>query len=706
MTGLIAMPDAPVQGWGDYRRVAMTRLVLASAATLVAAWGLDESSHADTYLFLLLILYTVTSAAGYFTGLRRRIIIPVAYEHWVDIGWYTLFLQHGHGTANGFFLLYFFPAMVASFRWGTRTGIGVAVVATACVSTVSLEAPQQYLLTHPQLAFFRPIGLLVLSCLIAHWGGMEVLLKQRLGLLREVSRLANPRFGADATISAVAERLRAFYGSSACLVLLPEPSDITMDATASKAIVHGITDGQVRRDSSDIRKRSTDAPSAAEAPPATAAFQWRVWQSADRAASDPLLLPSTIGSSHPLLALGARESIIYCVSMARHRTPWIHGQQNGANVEVRLYEIAPEGTWRVAPARERSATDAREIASVLQCRSYLTIPLGRRHDSGRLYLASDRCRFNVADIEFLIQVGDQVMPYLENMRLVDQLASTAAEEERRRLANDIHDSVIQPYIGIEMGLSTVRRRLAGGDTDIVQDIELLKQMLDTSIADLRQFMGQLRATRRSNGSLLPAVRRFAERFEAITEIRVELDVPDELRISDRLAAEVFQIIVEGLNNVRKHSAATNATVGIECRRRPEDVAHGSLIVWIENEGAQGESSDEARDESSRSDLESANAEAAEAGQPIAPIPAAGEETSRPGPTSPMSGETEPDSGAGLSLDAVHGGEKNEEEQESPVATWTSFLPRSIGERTRALGGTLHVERRDDGGAVVLVSIPL
>ena len=59
------------------------------------------------------------------------------------------------------------------------------------------------------------------------------------------------------------------------------------------------------------------------------------------------------------------------------------------------------------------------------------------------------------DAAFLRQAANQITPVLEHIRLVDRMASDAADEERRRIARSVHDRVIQPYMGLQMGLKAL-----------------------------------------------------------------------------------------------------------------------------------------------------------------------------------------------------------------------------------------------------------
>jgi len=134
---------------------------------------------------------------------------------------------------------------------------------------------------------------------------------------------------------------------------------------------------------------------------------------------------------------------------------------------------------------------------------------------GRLYIVGGTRRIDYVDIEFVSQVMEQVTRVLENIRLVDSLASDAAGQERRKIAQDIHDSVIQPYIGLQFGLAAVKQRLESGE-DVHNEVEELLALTNGEIADLRNYIGGLRRGESARDIFVPAVRRFASKFSEAT----------------------------------------------------------------------------------------------------------------------------------------------------------------------------------------------
>ncbi|HEY6002059.1 MAG TPA: histidine kinase, partial [Anaeromyxobacter sp.] len=169
---------------------------------------------------------------------------------------------------------------------------------------------------------------------------------------------------------------------------------------------------------------------------------------------------------------------------------------------------------------------AESLLTTLDARVLLSIPF-RYHATapGRLFVAARAPRrLSRVDAELLRHVAEQVTPMLENLRLVDHLAADAANEERRRIALDLHDSVIQPYLGLRLGLSAAEAALSGGrPAEAGAHLQRLLTLADGEIQTLRGYVRDLRA--HGGGEPTPleaALRRFCRRFTESTGIRVEI----------------------------------------------------------------------------------------------------------------------------------------------------------------------------------------
>jgi len=513
------------------RTVAALRLVL-GVACFAAVWvdAPEPARHIRPLLAVLAgyVLYGVALyALGALSSRWRRLSHRVV--HWGDVAWYLAMVALSGGSTSLFFVMFFFPILIAAFRGGFAAGMATAVGSSVLFSLVSLWAAREGGADlELNRLLLRPVYLLVLGYVVSARGGLERLLQQRLALLKEIGRLSNPRLGTDRTIGVSLERLRQFYDADDCLLVT--------------------TDGVGPR----VRRATRDDPERARR-------------------EDPL--PDEL--ARRLLAPPADHAIVYGGGRG---LPWSRGDHQ--------YDVA-QGK---PVALDRDALEG--LASWFAPSSFVTVPvLGRGRPVGRLYVACTRERLGLGDVEFLLQVADCLLPLLENIRLIDRLAASAAEEERRKIARDVHDSIIQPYIGLQIGLSALQQHVAsppattGESRDAAalraakEGVARLLAVADSGIADLRRFVARLKGDEPPGPGYASIVRGFAERFGELTGIAVEVEAEgvEELESNDRFAAEVFQMLAEALSNVRRHSEAKH--VRIRIAQRDE-----TLTLTVENDG--------------------------------------------------------------------------------------------------------------------------
>ncbi len=259
------------------------------------------------------------------------------------------------------------------------------------------------------------------------------------------------------------------------------------------------------------------------------------------------------------------------------------------------------------------------LSDLLEANAFISAPVRMQRGSGRIYVVSSRGRYSHNDALFLNQAIAQAFAVVDNIDLLDCIASQAAAVERRKMGWDLHDAAIQPYVGLQLGLSALRNKAMPGNP-LIEDLDKLLHMANEVIADLRHFAGRLsQSPHQREPVFLDALRRKVKQVREFYGIELTLTAEDLLGLSDRVAAEALHIISEGLSNICKHTTAQRGGIWIRCESR-------ILKICIENEGAGG---------------------------------------ARP-----------------------------------------SFIPRSISERARALGGKVAVRAGSAGGVAVHVEIPI
>lgn len=499
----------------DDRMISLMRLILALSALLITYIDPAEPDRLVAVTYGALVVYSIYGGVLYYLSFRGSPRLPLSISHWIDVGCFLVLVALSSGTNSIFFFFFFFAILVASFRWGLKAGLRVTIVSTLFFTLIGYATKTADSTWELNRFLLRPMYLLVLGYMIAYWGGHEIKLKRRLNLLKELNLLGNPRFGVGETIGALLERLCAFYKADDCWL-------ITADV-------------------------GTDAPRL---------FRLSQAQTFDAVAGEPL--PPRLAQS--LLAPANNVGILY--QRSPESSPFRRETVYAVDLK-RKVECSNE--WRAI---------ARSLAAQFEMSAFISVPAQYRNkDIGRLFLVARRGVFETSDLEFLMQVAEQAMPVVQNIRLLDRLATSAAEHERQRLARDIHDTVIQRYIGLQYKVAAIRNKLAQG-AEVSADVDHLLEMTKNEVSNLRGFAQGLKESDVREG-FLPAVRRFASQFSDNYNLEVNVVSEDEIIIKDRLAAELIQIVQEGLSNIRKHTSATTSRISVQR-------INGSVALTIEN----------------------------------------------------------------------------------------------------------------------------
>jgi signal transduction histidine kinase len=253
----------------------------------------------------------------------------------------------------------------------------------------------------------------------------------------------------------------------------------------------------------------------------------------------------------------------------------------------------PAGSWRrrllgyyaydfdLQVRTDAFLSDCAAFANLLDTQAFVTVPYAQRDGTaGRIFLTTADGGFSRADIDFLVQVSDSMSTVVENMSLVEELISKAAEHARQNISRDLHDTTIQPYIGLKLALDALQRE-AGENNALSGRISELVDMTEMTVRDLRNYASELKEKAAMAGEfLVSAVRKQTERLGRFYGVNVEVKSDVSPRLQGRLAAEAFQIISEGLSNVLRHTTAKNAFVSILCE-------NSHLLLQVGNDAGTG-----------------------------------------------------------------------------------------------------------------------
>jgi PAS domain S-box-containing protein len=165
----------------------------------------------------------------------------------------------------------------------------------------------------------------------------------------------------------------------------------------------------------------------------------------------------------------------------------------------------------------------------------------------------------------LIEANEALRSNEESLRQLSARLLKLQDDERRRIARDLHDITGQKLAAQSMALSQVlQRQTAGLDADsqrlLLECVSLSKQVGE----EIRTLSYLLHPPLLDELGLSSAVKWYAEGFEQRTGIAVEVDIAsDFLRLTPEMEVTLFRIIQESLTNIQRYSGSKKAQVRVQ-----------------------------------------------------------------------------------------------------------------------------------------------
>jgi PAS domain S-box-containing protein len=185
-------------------------------------------------------------------------------------------------------------------------------------------------------------------------------------------------------------------------------------------------------------------------------------------------------------------------------------------------------------------------------------------------------------VEILASLASQAASSLENAQLYEQLEERerrlqelvgkllrAQEEERRRVAYEVHDGLAQIAAGAHQHLQAFAERYTPSAEEGRRDLERILRLVRATVSDARRIIADLRPTTLDDLGLAATISLEVERLR---EDGYQVDYQQELggeRIPVAVEIALFRVVQEALTNARKH--AQTQRVRIELRRREDEV---------------------------------------------------------------------------------------------------------------------------------------
>jgi PAS domain S-box-containing protein len=164
----------------------------------------------------------------------------------------------------------------------------------------------------------------------------------------------------------------------------------------------------------------------------------------------------------------------------------------------------------------------------------------------------------------------------EDLAAFAQQASAIREQEKSRVARELHDELAQSLSALKMDTMWLRERVRG-NAETAAKVEDMVKMLDGAVASTRRIAADLRPLVLDDLGLMPAIDWLVQNFQQRAGIACTLEADEELELAEPYATGVFRIVQESLANVAKHSKATRVSVSIQ-------PVEGGLRLKVQDDG--------------------------------------------------------------------------------------------------------------------------
>ena len=231
--------------------------------------------------------------------------------------------------------------------------------------------------------------------------------------------------------------------------------------------------------------------------------------------------------------------------LVRDPTAGLGSVIQGTATVVRREEMHPDNAaalgdfdcWLVAPMRHEGIPQGLLLAAC---------PDEHRHDSNKLLLQ---------------RLGDEVAVAVENARLFSRVREISIDEERRRLARELHDGVAQALTHLRFELDFMGRHGVIKAEQVQKEVERLSRVVARASNDVRSMITGLRSSVSAEG-LTGSLRSYLSDLRGLGGPEIVFETRGEVRLRPDIEAEIFRIAQEAVSNAMRHAGAEQVKVSL------------------------------------------------------------------------------------------------------------------------------------------------
>jgi signal transduction histidine kinase len=242
------------------------------------------------------------------------------------------------------------------------------------------------------------------------------------------------------------------------------------------------------------------------------------------------------GAMSPLVAEPLRDAAFLCLDLSIQPPTTVRAADRGLL------------SWRGQPLHA-------ELARRVSARNVLSVPVIGEGVTARLF-AFDKPQLTSDDLVVALILSRQIVAVLEQHFLVVETRQSAANQERIRVARELHDGIAQSLAAATFHIRGLRRTVASDPEAARNGLDEIERLLVNEQRELRLFMQELRpwTATTDDGSTRARLEELCHRVSSLWGVEVELEESEE--VGSPIAWEVYRLAQEGLINAARHAQAT------------------------------------------------------------------------------------------------------------------------------------------------------
>jgi signal transduction histidine kinase len=203
-----------------------------------------------------------------------------------------------------------------------------------------------------------------------------------------------------------------------------------------------------------------------------------------------------------------------------------------------------------------------------------------RYGAFALYSKGKGFRFTSKQLGILNQMLYITAVALENCLMIDEIESnrkelqaltgkmiTLQEEERKRIATDIHDTIAQTLTGAGYQIQYCKGLIGKDQKEFHDTLEGLLQTVDRAINQSRELISNLRPGLIDTVGLVPALNQLFDQFTKETGIEIVRHIPPEVTVPPDSGICLYRVLQSALSNIYQHAGVKRATVKLAAKER-------------------------------------------------------------------------------------------------------------------------------------------